>query len=341
MRRTFLAAIASILLLTAFVVLVGPVALGSQLAGTDLPVFALGLVSMLGALVVWSEGLGALLAGSGIDVSRWRLLVAYTAAMLGRQVLPLGAIGGPVVTAFTVEREIDQDYDETLAVVVVAEFLSTIASLTVAGVGIGLLLGEVAAVSELRLLVYGTLAFAVLFLVTVAVVLLARGAVARSLLAATQFTRHTLGPLSPWIDTTLAPGRMGASIERFYDAIDRTAADRSSVLVSFLLHLLGWLCAALPLYTSAAALDTTLSIPIVLLLVPTMGLVDILPLPGGLGGVELVLGALIVAVSGVSVPLAAAVVVLYRLCTYWFLLLIGSVASIVAIADVHDLFWDE
>lgn len=337
MRRALLAAVVSLLLLAAFVLVVGPLALARQLAGTNLSIFVLGLVSMTAALVVWSEGLRPLLVVNDVETSRWRIFVAYTAAMFGRQALPLGAVGGPAVTAYAVEREIDRGYDETLAIVVVAEFLSTIASLTMAGVGVALLLGTVADVAELRVLVYGTVAFGVIFLTLTGLFLVAREGVRRVLLGGAHVGRVTVGRVSPRLDAAFTPGRTNVALDRFYGTVDRLAADRSTIAVVFGLHLLGWLLAAIPLYTSAVALGAQLSVAFVLVLVPTMGLVDVLPLPGGLGGVEIVLGTLIAAVTGLSVPLAGAVVLLYRLCTYWFLLLVGLVASAYAVAGVPGI----
>lgn len=334
MRRAVIAFALGLCFLAAFVVFVGPARLSARLAETNVAVFAVGLVAVGASLVCWSEGLRPLLANSGADVSRWRLLVAYTAAMLGRQVLPLGAVGGPAVTAYTVEREVDLGYDETLAIVAVAEFLSTVASLTMAGVGVAFLLTEIAAVQRLRFLVYGAGGFAVALLVLGVVFLVRRDAVRKAVQAGAWLGRTTVGRVSERAAAVLARERMGTALGRFYDTVDDLGGNRWTVTYVTALHFVGWVLAAVPLYTSALALDASVSIALALLLVPTAGLVDILPMPGGLGGVEIFLGALIAAVGGMELALAAGVVLLYRICSYWFLIVLGGVASAYSAADV-------
>ena len=327
MRRVLLAFALSIALLAAFVTVIGPATLTAQLARTNLPVFALGLLSTAGAVVVWSEGLRPLLAESGVAAPRWPITVAYAAAMLGRQVLPMGAVGGPAVTAYTVDREVELGYDETLAVVAVAEFLSTLASLTMAAVGVLFLLGELSATPQLRALVYGTAVFAVVLVGLGVVFLTERDLVGRALRAGTWALRATVGRVSTRMARGLAPPKTDAALGRFYATVDAVGANRRALAAAFGLHLAGWVLAAVPLYTSALALDASVSLPLVFLLVPTSGLVDILPLPGGLGGIEMVLATLLAAGTGMALALAAAVVVLYRLCSYWFLILLGAVAT--------------
>jgi uncharacterized membrane protein YbhN (UPF0104 family) len=60
---------------------------------------------------------------------------------------------------------------------------------------------------------------------------------------------------------------------------------------------------------------------------------SITPLPGGLGGVETVLVALIVPTTGVTVAAATAAVVVHRTATYWLPTLVGDGAAAAFGAD--------
>ena len=62
-------------------------------------------------------------------------------------------------------------------------------------------------------------------------------------------------------------------------------------------------------------------------LVPMAGLATWLPLPGGLGGVEVALAAGLVAATGVGVGAAAAVAILHRLCAYWAVVAVDGVCA--------------
>jgi uncharacterized protein (TIRG00374 family) len=84
----------------------------------------------------------------------------------------------------------------------------------------------------------------------------------------------------------------------------------------------------LPLYTSGLALGVDIPLALVVLLVLLGHLVAALPLPGGLGGVEIVLAGLLTALVGVEAAVAAGVVLLYRLASYWFLILVGVAAAV-------------
>lgn len=336
MRRSLLAFAASLLLLVAFLVLLGPVELAAELAATDPLLFGAGLVAMLATLVCWSEGLRPLLADAGATVPPRRLFVAYCTAMLGRQLVPMGAVGGPALTAYTVDREASLSYNGTLAVVTVAEFISVVASLALAAVAVPVLLVGAPTLAQLRvaLLAVGLAAAAV---AAAAVAFwYRRRTVERTVRGTARILQRTVGVLSGRLRAWLAPARAGAGLAHFYDTVDALAAHPATLSRSFGLHLAGWIFSAVPLYTSALALDVRVSFALAFLLVPAGDLVTVLPLPGGLGGTEIALAALLAAVAGLALPRAAAVVLLYRLCSYWFLILVGGVASLFAAARVAD-----
>jgi uncharacterized membrane protein YbhN (UPF0104 family) len=64
-----------------------------------------------------------------------------------------------------------------------------------------------------------------------------------------------------------------------------------------------------------------------MVVIPVAAIAGITPLPGGLGGVEAVLVALLVPTTGVTVAAATAGVVIHRTATYWLPLLVGGGAA--------------
>ena len=324
------------LLLGLFLVAVGPGTLGEHLAGVDLLVFSLGLPAMAVTLVAWSEGLRRLLADAGGQVSAWRTAVAYTAAMLGRNLIPMGALGSPAITAYAVDREVSLSYNETLAVVTVAEFLSTVASLLLAAVGIPYLLLVSPAVGQLRLFALAVAGFGAVLVGAAVAFWYRRRTIERAVLGVAHLLGLTVGRVGGRLHAALAPDQVGDRLDRFYAVVETVAANRRTVALSFGLHLLGWVASAVPLYTSALAVDVLVPLALVFFLVPASHLVAVLPLPGGLGGVELVLAGVLVVVLGIDVALAATVALLYRLWAYWFVVLAGAVASLYAAASVRS-----
>jgi hypothetical protein len=337
MRRPLLAFVVSLLVLAAFLLVLGPVELAAELAATDPLLFALGLLAMLVTLGCWSEGLRPLLTGAGARATSWRVLVAYCTSMLGRQLLPAGALGGPALTALTVERETVLAYDRTLAAVTVAEFLSVLASLALTATAIPVLLLGAPTLAQLRPVLFAVGLFVVVLLGGTLLFWFRRRTIERALLGAVRFLGRTIGTLSARLRAWLAPDRVRAALGRFYETVDVIAADPATLSRSFGLHLAGWVFAAVPLYTSALALDVRLPFALALVLVPVGDLVAVLPLPGGLGGTEIALAALLAALAGLALPRATAVVLLYRLCSYWFLILVGAVASVFSATRMADL----
>lgn len=337
MRRSLLALALSLSLLAAFLLALGPDRVGAVLATTNPWVFALGLLAMLATLLCWSEGLRPLLVDAGGEVASRRLFLAYSTAMLGRQLLPMGAIGGPALTAYTVDRESALSYNETLAVVTVAEFLSTIASLLLIVAGVPYLLFVAPVAVEIRLLAVGIAGFVLLLAALSLVFWYRRGAVERVVSGALALLQRTLGKLSDRLDAALDPHRAGAGLDRYYTTVDTLAGNRRTLVRSFALHQVGWVCSTLPLYTAALAVGVDLPIALALFLVPVSDFAGVLPLPGGLGGVEIVLAGLLAAVLGIDLALATAVALLYRLCSYWFLILVGAVTGALTATTLTDL----
>lgn len=337
MWRTFLAFGAALAVLAAFLFILGPAALIARLAEADPGVFAVGLLAVLGALLCWSLALRRLLRCSSESISVGRAFVAYAASMFGKQVLPMGHAGGPALVAYAFERETGLSYDRTLGVVTVSEFLNFAASLLLAVVGTVWLILFAPAVPEIRVFQAGVAAFAIGLGAAAAVFWYRRRTVTRLAAGAARLGRVTVGRLSSRVDAALAPDRVTAGIARYYETIDAVAEDRRAVGAAYVYTQVGWILFALPLYTAGLAIDADVSLALALFLVPAAGLVTVVPLPGGLGGFELVLAGALVAFAGLELAVAGAVVVLYRLCAYWFMVVVGGMGSVYGTATVRDM----
>lgn len=99
------------------------------------------------------------------------------------------------------------------------------------------------------------------------------------------------------------------------------------MFVSLALSVVGWVLFALPLYTSALALHDTIPLAVALFVVPASGLATVIPLPGGLGGVEILLTGLVASMTGIDASAAEMIALLYRLCAYWFVIVLGGICS--------------
>lgn len=337
MRRLLASVGASVLVLGGFLLVVGPARLVGQLAGVRIGVFALGLVAVLVALGLWSEASRRLFAAFDTPIPRRRAFLAYCAGAFGKQVLPMGNAGGPAIMAYAFDREAGLGYGRALAVVVIAEFLSLAASVLLGAAGLAVLLSGDASPPELRWVGVGVALVAATLVALVVVVWYRRRHVEMTVAGVARLVRPIAGRLSPRLGDRLRPERITATLRGHYATVDAVTADRRALLWAFLLTQLGWAAFALPLYTGALALGLHLPLALVAFLVPTAGLATVVPLPGGLGGVEVALAGLLTALAGIDLAVAGAVVVLYRLCSFWFFVMIGGIGASMAAVGVGEL----
>ena len=330
MRRTVVGFAAASAVLAAFLLAAGPASVWRATAVADPLVVAVGLPSVLVALGCWSEAYRRLFVAAGAtDLSAGPAFAAYGAGAFAKQIVPLGHLGGPAFVAYAYDRAVAMGYDRSFAVVTVGEAIALAGSVSLAILGAA---GVAAATTALdyRLLAASVLLAASALLAAVAVVLYRRRWVGRAVHGLARLLGATVGRVSDRVRRVSDAAAVDAALERYYRTIDGVAGDRRALGAAVGFTLLGWVCFALPLYTTARAVGVDLPLFLTFFLVPASGLTTAFPLPGGLGGYEIALaGALVVLVSA-DPGAAAATVFLYRLWSYWLLLLVGGVAAGVA-----------
>lgn len=337
MRQYLVSFGAAVSLLGAFLLALGPARLARQLAGADISIFALGLISVLVALGCWGEASRRLFVAFDTPLSRRRALVAYGTGAFGKQVLPMGHAGGPAVMAYAFDREVDLGYSRSLAIIVVAEFLSVVASLLLGFVGIVILLLFSSSETDLRLLGVGLALVGVALVALGVIVWYRRRHVELAVVGISRLLLLVVGRIRPALAEGLRPERVEADVRRYYETFDTVVGDRRAVLYAFVLSQLGWVFFALPLYTGALALGVRLPLALALFLVPAAGLATVFPLPGGLGGLEVALAGLLAVLAAIDLTTAGAVVILFRLCTFWFFVLVCGLAVSTAAVGVREL----
>ncbi|WP_123538250.1 lysylphosphatidylglycerol synthase transmembrane domain-containing protein [Halosimplex salinum] len=313
-----------------FLWFVGPASVLRELSRADPVVLGSGFLAVVGAFYCWSEALRRLLASVGQDVRGPRYRAAFMSGEFLKQVIPMGHSGGPVFVSYAVSRETDAPYEEALAAATVVEFVNIGSSVALAVVGLCVLLATGTATDGpvFVALVVG-LVIAVGFLLSTALLVHYRRAlVERFVLRLAAAGRATVGRASARARTGLAGDRIEATFETYYAAFDRALGDRGEVWRAAAVSLAGWALFLVPMYTSFLAIGEPVPYALVILVIPVLSLVNVVPLPGGLGGFEVALAGVVVALVGVDLPAATAGVFLYRLSNYWFVVLLGGLASL-------------
>jgi hypothetical protein len=230
----------------------------------------------------------------------------------------MGHASGPAVMAYAVSAVLREEYEETLAVVTVADLLNLAASLLLATVGLVVVVGrDGTRLPALRLVVASLVVASAGVALALVLVTRRRATLVRVVHLLAGLCHRTAGRAVGRLARVSEPAAVDRRLAGYFRTLDVVATDRARVAAAGGLALVGWLLYATPLYLAALALDVAVSPALAVFLVPMAGLATWFPLPGGLGGVEVALAAGLVAVTGVGVGSAAAVALLYRLCAYW------------------------
>jgi uncharacterized protein (TIRG00374 family) len=294
------------------------------LADADLRWLALACLSTTIGLAAWGKAWQVVLRVAGITVPYHRLVVTYFAATFANYVTPLGQAGGEPFIAYVLSRDTEASYEDSLASVVTADLLNLLPFFSFAAVGLSILVFRTDLPAAVRPLAWGLFALA-LGVPAIAVggwvfrERVRRGVVRLSAPVVTRTERFSLAGVR-------------RRINDLYASFGRIAQDRRALVVAVGFAYVGWVFFALPLFFAGKTLGLPISLLVVLFIVPASTLAGLVPAPGGLGGVEVALVALIGALTPVSIQAAFAIALVYRLASYWFALGVGGIAALAVVS---------
>jgi uncharacterized protein (TIRG00374 family) len=271
-------------------------------------------------LVVWAKSWDVILGLLGVDIPFRSLVPTYFAATFADYVTPFGKAGGGPFIAYVLSTDDRATYQESLAGVVTADLLNLLPFFTFAGVGFAVLAvtGSIPASADALVLGLAALAF-----VLPGVLYLSwrkEKAVERLVARLTE----PVAARTDRVDVDSVRERVG----EFYGRLDVIGGHPRALGTTLVFSYVGWVFFAAPLFFAAKALGVPLDPRFVLFIVPASTLAGVTPTPGGLGGVEAAVVGLLVALTPTTPAVAAAVALLYRVASYWFVVLVGGGAAL-------------
>lgn len=324
--RATIGLVLAVAVLAVFVWLTGGVTVIRALTRANVGIVAVGSVAGTAAVLSWGEALRRALGGTKpIGGLKYRL--AYLSGDFARQVLPMGRLSGSAIIAYAVTRPFDLEYEEGLAAVTVTDLLNLVSAITLSTLGLSAVFLR-ADVGDVRTFLGGLTGALVVAVGVVALVTRRRHVVERlvervSGLLYRGATRLGVEPVA----AAFEPESMRRRVESYFGALDAVADDRRRVAATASFVAVGWMAFAASLTAAGTALGVGVPFAAALFVAPAAGLVGWSPLPGGAGGIEVAVTAGLVAVAGVSVESAAAVAILYRVCSYWVVVGVDAVAA--------------
>ncbi|MFB6174339.1 MAG: YbhN family protein [Halobacteriales archaeon] len=286
---------------------------------------AVACLSTLLGLAAWSQAWRVVLGCIGIEVPRGHLVVTYLAATFANYVTPFGQAGGEPFIAYVLSQDTGASYEDSLASVVVTDLLNLLPFFNFAALGFAVLVWRARLPDAIRPLSYGLTALAVGVPVLAYVGWNHRQGVEAAILRL----------LSPLVGRTkrFAVEDIRARIDRFYASLEIIADEPREVLYTLVFSYTGWVFFTLPLYFGALTLGLPLDPLLVLFIVPASTIAGLVPTPGGLGGVETALVALLVALApAIGTGEAFALATVYRVASYWFAVGVGGLGALYVVA---------
>lgn len=316
----------AVVVLAVFVWLTGGVEVLRALTRADLRPVAVGSVAGVAAILSWGEALRRALGGTK-PVGGLRYRLTYLSGDFARQVLPMGRLSGSAIIAYAVTRPFDIEYEEGLAAVTVTDLLNLVSAVSLSTLGLSIVFLR-ADVGDVRTFLGGLTGALVVAVAVVALVTRRRRVVERGVETLSGVLHRGAARLGvESVAAALEPESMRHRVESYFGALDAVADDRRRVAATASFVAVGWLAFAASLTAAATALSVGVPFAAALFVAPAAGLVGWSPLPGGTGGIEVAVTAGLVAVAGVSVESAAAVALLYRVCSYWVVVAVDAVAT--------------
>ena len=314
--------LAGLLALALFGWFVGVEQVAATVAELDPVPFALGFVAVVGAVGSQFLALTVLL---GVRPSLGGAL-AYLRGVYGRQLLPVGNVAGPVLIAYSMRSATGVRTDRALPATIIAQAATFLGSTVVALAGTSALVaggrgGLLPLAGLLGVATAGWLALLAAFVGDVDVDRITHG-LARAI-------NRTLGRLSRVVATKTSREAIERGLGEFDDARRLIRENPSRVVLAAALSVLGWALLCLPAVTTSTELGTPVALVLAFVAVPVSDFLNLLPVPGGIGGVEVVMAAGFVTLGGTDLAVAAVIAFCVRLCTYWFVLLLGGTATTV------------
>jgi uncharacterized protein (TIRG00374 family) len=278
------------------------------------------LASTVLGLVAWGKTWQVVLSAVGVSVRFRKLVVTFFAATFANYVTPMGQAGGEPFIAFILSRDTDADFEQSLASVGIADVLRILPFLNVGLVGLGYLVWQADLPEGLEVFAYLLVAFAVAMPLGVVLAWRYRAGLRRGVL-------WGVGPLTRRTER-YSRESIDERIGRLYESLDVIRESPRELAVAVVFAYVGWVFFALPLYFSGLALELFVPLWLVCFLVPIAVIAGSTPLPGGLAAIEGTLVALLVALRPFTGGEALAVTTVYRLTSYWFVVVFGGLAAL-------------
>lgn len=328
-RRQLFGIFVSIACIGAFIYSVNISQLVQALTDIHLGWLAVACVSVILTFVFRGVIWYGVFRSAGVTISLWKSTKIQFIGWATKLVVPAGYVAIQPVIAKKLSNNTTVETEKILSFITVGDILNfaPLYTLTVVGIVTLSLQRAIPQTISMYLILSGVLAIFTIGLIIVGYY--KRNVTeAVTLFLITQFNR--LVKVVPWQKTDryqVSVDSINSRLENTYDSIDLLVDNRLFLFFLFGLSHIGVVFYVLIFYATivSVGVQTTFFVAVLLVLISKVGL--LVPLPGGLGGVEAVLFAGLVLLTQGSVVEITIIVVIYRILTYWIVIVLGGLYS--------------
>lgn len=273
------------------------------------------------SFILWSLTFYNNIKRNGYMLSYSKFLITHAIGNFLKRTNPLGEFGGEFLMAYAYSKELKIPYSNSLGIIFSSGTINSLPSYAMAILGFIYFIDK----STLKLTKYFLSPFIIILIFLI-------------VLYFVYFERNFLERITLKIINLLNlkskfQKRLRVSINNFYSGIDNSLKFDRTLAKILILSILASLGEILILYFIFQIFNMSLNFIILLLVVPLSFLVIHLPLPGGLGGVELTMSFLLNLLGGIPLKEAASIVLLFRLISFWIPVFLGAILFVIKIHD--------
>ena len=294
------------------------------------------LLAVLGAatvwLIAWGLSLRVVLGSLGEEPSALKSVFVFAGATFSNNVTPFGQAGGEPLSALLISRATDREYEQGLAAIASVDALHFVPTLTLGLIGVGYVATRITFGRQLEYVAATVVALAVIIPAGAYLAWTNRYRIERTLVSALTPVVQTSAGVLPMFSTP-DDDAVKRRIESFFVSVERVGTDRRRLALAIGFSALGWIALATSLWLALASLGASVPYLVTFLAIPVGDLAALAPTPGGLGGVEALLIALLVTISPTAAGTVSAAVLIHRAATYWLPTIVGGGAASVILTD--------
>lgn len=292
------------------------------------------------AMLVWAFNWKIVFTESGHALRLRKLLSFFLVASFANNITPFGQAGGEVATAYILKSRANIPYEKGLASVILLDVIGIFPFVSFAIVGIIILLTAFDLPTRAYLSFTAVLAFAIFVLYMFYWLWKRRDVAQKLLFFLTKPFRNFADKHNISLSEKLSISHLTEKVNTFYSTLDTISSKKLTLPIVVSVATIGWLFFTASCYSAFKAVGLNIPFTVLMLILPVAQLANFLPLPGGLGGNEVVFTALIVLVGGAA-AVASAAVLLFRFITYWAVTFVGGAMALHLLGSrtkVEELF---